>query len=76
MHKTGRKRICFVLSAGLTVMLSFAAVRCYRGNIKMESCQFTESARELPNTDRPMMYLITWILSGSCMTEMKKMACR
>lgn len=52
MHKTGRKRICFVLSAGLTVMLSFAAVRCYRGNIKMESCQFTESARELPNTDR------------------------
>ena len=52
MHKTDRKRIRFVLSAGLMVMLYFAAVRYYRGNIKMESCQFTESARDVPNSGK------------------------
>lgn len=63
MHKTAGKRIHFVLSAGLAVMLSFAAVRCYRGNIRMESCQFTESARELPNIDRGFYKIYRFMIS-------------
>lgn len=44
-------------------MISFAAVCCYRGNIRMEDCQFTESARELPNIDRGFYKIYRFMIS-------------
>lgn len=63
MRRTGRRRLRFILFAWLAAALYFGAVRYYRGNIKMESCQFTESARELPNSGRGFYKLYRFMIT-------------
>ncbi len=63
MHRTNRKKIRIVLLSALAVILYLAALRYYRGNIKMESCQFTESARELPAYGRGFYRLYRFMIT-------------